>query len=62
MKIATLNINNVNKLLAPLLRWLQETSPDVVCKELKWDQAAARIDSSTRPANHPPRSLAPSEC
>lgn len=36
MKIATFNINNVNKRLANLLGWLAETSPDVVClQELK---------------------------
>ena len=36
MKIATFNINNVNKRLSNLLGWLQETSPDVVClQELK---------------------------
>jgi exodeoxyribonuclease-3 len=36
MKIATLNINNVNKRLPNLLAWLAETAPDVVClQELK---------------------------
>lgn len=36
MKIATYNINNVNKRLACLLRWLAEAKPDVVClQELK---------------------------
>ncbi len=36
MKIATFNINNVNKRLANLLRWLREAEPDVVClQELK---------------------------
>lgn len=36
MKIATYNINGVNGHLAVLLRWLQETTPDVVClQELK---------------------------
>jgi exodeoxyribonuclease-3 len=36
MKIATLNINNVNKRLVNLLHWLQEARPDVVClQELK---------------------------
>ena len=36
MKIATFNINNVNKRLANLLGWLGEARPDVVClQELK---------------------------
>lgn len=41
MKIATFNINNVNKRLPVLLRWLAEAAPDVVClQELKCEQAA----------------------
>ena len=36
MKIATFNINNVNRRLANLLAWLDATAPDVVClQELK---------------------------
>ena len=36
MKIATFNVNNVNKRLASLTRWLDETRPDVAClQELK---------------------------
>src|SRR2546430_1963765 len=36
MKIATFNINNVNKRLANLLDWLRVAKPDVVClQELK---------------------------
>lgn len=36
MKIATLNINNVNNRLTNLLEWLARTKPDVVClQELK---------------------------
>jgi exodeoxyribonuclease-3 len=36
MKIATFNVNGVNGRLPVLLRWLQETSPEVVClQELK---------------------------
>src|SRR5258706_14153552 len=36
MKIATYNVNGVNGRLSVLLRWLKETSPDVVClQELK---------------------------
>jgi len=41
MKIATFNINNVNKRLANLLEWLEESEPDVVClQELKAAQNA----------------------
>jgi exodeoxyribonuclease III len=36
MRIATFNINNINKRLSNLLDWLDETRPDVVClQELK---------------------------
>ena len=36
MKIATFNINNVNRRLENLLAWLKEAKPDVVClQELK---------------------------
>lgn len=39
MKIATYNINGVNGHLPVLLRWLNETSPDIVClQELKAPQ------------------------
>jgi len=39
MKIATYNINGVNGHLPVLLRWLEETSPDVAClQELKAPQ------------------------
>ncbi len=39
MKIATYNVNGVNGRLPVLLRWLQETSPDLVClQELKAPQ------------------------
>jgi exodeoxyribonuclease-3 len=39
MKIATYNVNGVNGRLPVLLRWLQETSPDIVClQELKAPQ------------------------
>lgn len=40
MKIATFNINNVNKRLPNLLAWLKSSKPDIVClQELKADQA-----------------------
>lgn len=39
MKIATFNVNNINKRLANLLEWLQRARPDVVClQELKTRQ------------------------
>jgi exodeoxyribonuclease-3 len=41
VKIATLNINNVNKRLENLLAWLAEAQPDVVClQELKAEDRA----------------------
>src|SRR5947208_9407937 len=39
MKIATYNVNGVNGRLPVLLRWLKESTPDVVClQELKAPQ------------------------
>ena len=36
MKIATYNVNGVNGRLPVLLRWLNESKPDIVClQELK---------------------------
>ena len=41
LKIATFNINNVNRRLANLLAWLAQARPDVVClQELKATQEA----------------------
>jgi exodeoxyribonuclease-3 len=41
LKIATFNINNVNKRLPNLLAWLARAQPDVVClQELKAEQRA----------------------
>ena len=41
MRIATFNINNVNKRLANLLDWLATAQPDVVClQELKAEDTA----------------------
>ena len=40
MKIATFNINNVNRRLPVLLRWLKQAKPDIVClQELKAQDA-----------------------
>jgi exodeoxyribonuclease-3 len=44
MRIATFNINNVNRRLANLLAWLETDEPDVVClQELKADDRAFPI-------------------
>ena len=47
MRIATFNVNDVNRRLPNLLQWLQESEPDVVClQELKTTDAgfpAAKI-------------------
>jgi exodeoxyribonuclease-3 len=41
LKIATFNINNVNRRLPNLLAWLRQASPDVVClQELKAESTA----------------------
>lgn len=41
MKIASYNVNNANKRLAVVLRWLERTTPDVVCfQETKADDHA----------------------
>ncbi len=46
MKIATFNINNINKRLENMLSWLSEARPDVVClQELKAEQGAFPIES-----------------
>jgi len=41
VKIATFNINDINKRLENLLAWLAKAKPDVVClQELKAEQGA----------------------
>jgi exodeoxyribonuclease-3 len=41
MKIATFNVNNINKRLTNLLDWLSKTRPDIVClQELKSEQSS----------------------
>ena len=41
MRIATFNINNINKRLDNLAAWLEQTEPDVVClQELKTEQGS----------------------
>jgi exodeoxyribonuclease-3 len=40
LKLATFNVNNVVKRLAPLLQWLEREAPDIVClQELKASDA-----------------------
>ena len=46
MKIATFNINNINKRLNNLLAWLAKAKPDVVgLQELKAEQGAFPVDA-----------------
>jgi exodeoxyribonuclease-3 len=46
MKIATFNINNVNRRLPNLLRWLRSAGPDVVClQELKSTDQEFPVDA-----------------
>ena len=46
MKIATFNVNDVNKRLANLLDWLALAVPDIVClQELKAEQGAFPVDA-----------------
>lgn len=57
MKIATYNVNGINGRLPVLLRWLQETAPDIVClQELKAPQEkfpeTAIIDAGYQPIWH----------
>ncbi|MES2530098.1 MAG: exodeoxyribonuclease III [Pseudomonadota bacterium] len=46
MRIATYNVNDVRKRIAPLRAWLDVTSPDIVClQELKCTQAEFPYDA-----------------
>lgn len=46
MKIATYNVNGINARLPVLLRWLQQTQPDVAClQELKAPQENFPLDA-----------------
>lgn len=48
MRIATYNVNGVNGRLPVLLRWLEETRPDVVClQELKAPQEKFPLEAIT---------------
>ena len=49
MKIATFNINNINKRLSNLLDWIRFAEPDVVClQELKATNAEFPADAIRR--------------
>lgn len=53
MKIATYNVNGVNGRLPVLLRWLNETSPDIVClQELKAPQEKFPFEAITQAGYH----------
>ena len=53
VRIATFNINNVNRRLPNLLRWLETSSPDVVClQELKCAQASFPADAIRKAGYH----------
>jgi exodeoxyribonuclease-3 len=46
MKVASFNINDINKRLGNLLAWLAKSHPDVVClQELKAEQRAFPADA-----------------
>ena len=46
VKVATFNINNINKRLDNLLAWLAKAEPDVVClQELKAEQEAFPVNA-----------------
>jgi len=49
LKIATFNINNINRRLANLLQWLKAAKPDIVClQELKAADAEFPEDALLR--------------
>lgn len=53
MKIATYNVNGINGRLPVLLRWLDESSPDIVClQELKAPQEKYPFEAITEAGYH----------
>jgi exodeoxyribonuclease-3 len=53
MKIATFNINNVNRRLPNLLDWLKTAKPDIVCpQELKCTDAQFPVDAIKQAGYH----------
>jgi exodeoxyribonuclease-3 len=50
MKIASFNINDINRRLTNLLNWLREAEPDMVClQELKARDAEFPAKQSSKP-------------
>ena len=53
MKLATFNINNINRRLPNLLRWLKDAKPDVVCiQELKCTDEAFPAEAILKAGYH----------
>ena len=53
MKIATFNINNINRRLPNLLQWLKEAKPHAVClQELKCAAAQFPVDTIRKAGYH----------
>jgi exodeoxyribonuclease III len=53
MKIASFNINNINRRLANLLHWLQKAQPDIVClQELKAADTEFPADAIRKASYH----------
>ena len=53
MKIASFNINNINRRLANLLHWLREAEPDIVClQELKATDSEFPADAIRQAGYH----------
>jgi exodeoxyribonuclease-3 len=53
VRIATFNINNVNRRLPNLLRWLDDSGPDIVClQELKCSDGDFPVDAIRRAGYH----------
>jgi exodeoxyribonuclease-3 len=53
MKIATFNVNNINRRLPNLLEWLKESGPDIVClQELKCTDAQFPAEAIKRAGYH----------
>ena len=54
MKIATFNINNINRRLPNLLRWLRSAKPDIVSlQELKSTEADFPAEAIEKAGSHP---------
>jgi exodeoxyribonuclease-3 len=54
VKIATFNVNNINKRLPNLLAWLKSSQPDIAClQEIKSTDAAFPADALSSAATGP---------